>query len=459
MTPSVQDPAPAPEAPLRALGTIDAAIAEVRAGRPIIVVDDEDRENEGDLVMAAELATPEWMGFLIRYTSGVICTPLTAERARQLDLPPMTATNEDPKGTAYTVSCDAIEGTSTGISAGDRALTARVLAEARPRAAAISRPGHIFPLVAKDGGVRERPGHTEAGVEFSRLAGLEPVSVIAEIVHDDGSMMRLGALLDFGAEHGLVTVSIADLITWLDARDTGEQQGAAPAETSGPPALPEARAGEPVTLPTPYGRFLTRAWTVDGVQHLTIESLGPVPTPERGGGATGALDESAAAGTSAPLVRLHSECLTGDVFGSHRCDCGEQLRAALRRIAADGGVVVYLRDHEGRGIGLANKLAAYALQEQGADTVDANRTLGFDDDARSYESAAAILTGLGLGRVRLLTNNPGKVAALTALGIEVTDREPIEVPVRPENAQYMETKRVRMHHVLTAGTTDERRVG
>lgn len=450
--------------PARTLDTIDAAIAEVRAGRPIIVVDDEDRENEGDLIMAAELANPAWMGFIVRHTSGVICTPMTAARASALELPPMTAVNEDPKGTAYTVSCDAIEHTSTGISAADRARTVRVVAEARPRPQALSRPGHIFPLIAKDGGVRERPGHTEAGVELSRLAGLQPVSVIAELVHDDGSMMRLDALLAFGREHGLVTVSIEDLVAWLEAHDDGEADGgstagsgasaststagarpAAPAlptpvlpGTSLPTApvpgtsLPEAAPGAPVALPSAHGQLRAQAWTVGGVEHLVISGEAPAGT--------------------VPLVRLHSECLTGDVFGSHRCDCGEQLHVALRRIAAEGGTLVYLRDHEGRGIGLANKLAAYALQEQGIDTVDANRELGFADDARSYAAAAAILAALGLDRVRLLTNNPAKIAALTAHGIAVEAREPIEVPVRVENARYLETKRVRMHHSLTAGT-------
>ncbi|GAA4284408.1 bifunctional 3,4-dihydroxy-2-butanone-4-phosphate synthase/GTP cyclohydrolase II [Brevibacterium daeguense] len=404
------------------LDTIDRAIADIAAGRPVIVVDDEDRENEGDLIMAAELMTPEWMGFLIRHTSGVICTPLTATRAAEMKLPPMVSQNEDPKGTAYTVSCDAIAGTTTGISASDRAQTALVLANPALGPEAISRPGHIFPLIAKEGGVRERAGHTEAGVEFSQLAGLQPVSVIAELVHDDGSMMRLDALLDFGAEHELAVVSIEDLIVWLDARDARE--------------LPRAVTGEPVTLPSTFGTFTARAWVVDGIEHFTLESGQPASTP-------------------APLVRVHSECLTGDIFGSHRCDCGEQLEQSLRRIADEGGLFIYMRDHEGRGIGLANKLAAYALQERGVDTVDANRALGFADDARSYGAAAAILEELGIERVRLITNNPAKVTALQELGVEVEERLPVEVPVRPENARYMETKRVRMNHLLsTAGDAE-----
>ncbi|GAA2011756.1 3,4-dihydroxy-2-butanone-4-phosphate synthase [Brevibacterium samyangense] len=441
---------------LRPLDPIDRAIAEVAAGRPIVVVDDEDRENEGDLVMAAEFATPEWMGFLIRYTSGVVCAPMTAERAAFMKLPPMVSANEDPKGTAYTVSCDAVAGTSTGISAADRATTVRVLADPGATPADISRPGHVFPLVAKDGGVRERDGHTEAGVEFSRLAGAHPVSVIAELVHDDGSMMRLPALLDFGAEHGLAVVSIEDLRAWLDARDaenTALPTAEAPAITrpdGAPSALPTATGGTPVTLPSAFGDFRARAWTVEGVEHLTIErevrgaSAADVGRPDDAG-----RPEEVEAQT-APLVRLHSECLTGDVFGSHRCDCGEQLHVALERIAAEGGVLVYLRNHEGRGIGLANKLAAYALQEQGRDTVDANLDLGFADDERSYEAAAAILHELGIDRVRLMTNNPAKAEALTALGLAVTENVPVEVPARPENARYLETKRVRMRHTLSA---------
>ncbi|WP_349826977.1 3,4-dihydroxy-2-butanone-4-phosphate synthase [Brevibacterium litoralis] len=444
-------------APDSRLDSIDRAIAEVAAGRPIVVVDDENRENEGDLVMAAEFATPEWMGFIVRYTSGVICAPLTAARAAEMELPPMVSRNEDPKGTAYTVSCDAVEGTSTGISAADRTATVKVLADAPAGPAAISRPGHVFPLIAKDGGVRERDGHTEAGVEFSRLAGAAPVSVIAEVVHDDGSMMRLDALLDFGAAHGLAVVSIADLITWLDARDaagsasTPEDAPAVEADADGAggtggrgasAAGVDVHAGTEISLPTPHGLFRAQAWTVDGIEHLLVTAGKPA------GSGAGSADVA-----EAPLVRIHSECLTGDVFGSHRCDCGEQLDLGLATIAERGGALVYLRDHEGRGIGLANKLEAYALQEAGQDTVDANRALGFGDDERSYGAAAAILRGAGLDRIRLLTNNPAKSEALASEGVTVEAVVPVQVAARPENARYLETKRVRMQHLLAPAVT------
>lgn len=406
------------------LDTIEHAIAEIAAGRPIVVVDDEDRENEGDLIIAAEFATAETMGFFVRFTSGVICAPMEADRAAALELPPMVTDNEDPKGTAYTISCDAV-GVTTGISAAERALTGRALATAEPDPAAITRPGHVFPLIAKSGGVRERPGHTEAGVEFSRLAGAQPVSMIAEVVHDDGSMMRFDALREFATTHGLVMVSIEQLVKYLEDGD-------------GRSAVPRDLPTE-VPLPTKYGTFTARAFTVDGHDHLGVYT---------------GLDRSEAASADAeaaeaPLVRVHSECLTGDVFGSYRCDCGEQLDLALEMIAEQGGAVVYLTGHEGRGIGLSNKIKAYALQDSGLDTVEANLRLGFYDDIRDYRAAAEFLHALGLTRIRLLTNNPEKTHALEALGITVEAVVPIEIPARPENSKYLATKRNRMHHTLT----------
>lgn len=428
------------------LDSIEDAIAAVAAGRPILVVDDENRENEGDLIMAAEFADAQTMGFFVRHTSGVICAPMLGDRAAALRLPPMVADNEDPKGTAYTISCDAV-GVTTGISAAERAQTGRTLATADPDPTAISRPGHVFPLVAKDGGVRERPGHTEAGVEFARLAGAQPVAMIAEVVHDDGSMMRFDAVREFADASGLVMVSIEQLIAYLDARDAEGQGALSNAEESGaaqtsaadvsPAAAARAtanvRSTPEVPLPSKHGSLRARAFTVDGHDHLGVFA--------------GSLE--AGGDGPAPLVRLHSECLTGDVIGSHRCDCGEQLDQALDLIAEHGGAVLYLTGHEGRGIGLSNKLRAYALQDEGLDTVDANRELGFTDDARDYRAAAAILSRLGLTRIRLLTNNPAKTAALEKLGITVEAVVPLEVPARPENTHYLETKRQRMHHSLS----------
>ena len=432
------------------LDPIDAAIAAVAAGRPILVVDDEDRENEGDLIMAAEFADATTMGFFVRHTSGVICAPMTADRAAALHLPPMVTDNEDPKGTAYTISCDAV-GVTTGISAAERAETGRVLAAATPDPAAISRPGHVFPLIAKEGGVRERPGHTEAGVEFARLAGAQPVAMIAEVVHDDGSMMRFDAVREFDDANDLVMVSIEQLIAYLADRDAGASaattnsaasstaddsrtEAAASATVAGAPGADESfEETAEVSLPSEHGSLRARAFTIDGHDHLGVFAGSP---DSDGDG-------------PAPLVRLHSECLTGDVFGSHRCDCGEQLDLALDLIGEQGGAVLYLTGHEGRGIGLSNKLRAYALQDQGRDTVDANRDLGFTDDARDYRAAATILRSLGLTRIRLLTNNPAKTSALEELGITVESVVPLEVAARPENTHYLATKRERMHHVLS----------
>ena len=413
------------------LDSIDHAIAELKRGRPIVVVDDEDRENEGDLTKnPIHTVTPEWMGFLVRHTSGVICVPMLPERAAELDLHPMVANNQDPKGTAYTVSCDATAGVSTGISAADRAHTANLLASPGSTTSDFTRPGHMFPLIAKPGGVRERDGHTEAGVEFARLAGFEPVAVIAEIVHDDGSMMRTPDLRRFADHHELALVSIHDLTIWLNAH------AATPHPRTGQCKLTGTSA---VDLPTPWGTFAMRAWTgPSGAEHVTLERPG---LPASGGQ------------QDVPLVRVHSECVTGDVFGSMRCDCGEQLHESLRLISEHGGLLVYVGGHEGRGIGLANKVRAYALQDAGLDTLDANTHLGLPADARSYAEVAAVLRACGLTRVRLVTNNPDKVAGLEEHGVSVVERVPVEVPATAHNARYLATKARRMGHILN---TDER---
>ncbi|MFD4867531.1 bifunctional 3,4-dihydroxy-2-butanone-4-phosphate synthase/GTP cyclohydrolase II [Streptomyces sp. NPDC058412] len=403
-----------------ALDTVERAVADIAAGRPVVVVDDEDRENEGDLVFAAARATPELMAFTVRHTSGVICAPMTGELLDALRLPPMAAVNEDPKGTAYAVSTDARTGVTTGISAADRARTVRLLADPRTGPSDLTRPGHVFPLRAVAAGVLERPGHTEAAVDLTRLAGLPPVGVIAEIVDDDGSMARLPRLLDFAREHGLAIISIADLIRHLRR------------------AAHRVERAATVCLPTTYGTFTAVGYR-DGATGSEYVAL-----------VAGGLDGRGRVsdGTDVP-VRLHSGCLTGDVFGSLRCDCGPQLDEALRRIAADGrGVVVYLADHEGRGIGLVQKLRAYALQETGRDTVDANLDLGLPADARDWTAAAGILGDLGVRSCRLLSNNPDKARALAALGVPVTGVEPLPAPACADNIRYLVTKRDRMGHRL-----------
>ena len=434
------------------LDSIAAAVEAVAAGRPVVVVDDEDRENEGDIIFAAQHATPELMGWTVRYSSGVICVPLPGAHADRLNLPPMTAVNEDAKGTAYTVSCDAAAGITTGISAADRATTSRILADPTAVASDLTRPGHIFPLRAHDDGVRGRRGHTEAAVDLARLAGCTPVGVIAELVHDGGTMMRLPALREFADTHGVPLVSIEDLAAYLDGLDgRGASEPAVPGSDAagaeagrdwGTAVVP----GPEVQLPTAFGEFTARAWTDPrtGAEHLSVSAPGTGLQPDTAG---------------APLVRLHSECLTGDVFGSYRCDCGEQLEQALELIQLHGGTVIYLRGHEGRGIGLANKLRAYALQEAGADTVEANEQLGLPVDARDYQAAADILHNLGLHRIRLLSNNPAKRDRLQHHGITVEAMVPSEVPVRAENERYLETKRDRMNHRLTLLRTQPVRQG
>jgi 3,4-dihydroxy 2-butanone 4-phosphate synthase/GTP cyclohydrolase II len=404
---------------MSALASVEVALAALRHGRPVLVTDDEDRENEGDVILAAATLATEWLAWAVRHTSGVVCSPMPGVMAERLGLPPMVVRNEDPRGTAYTVSVDARVGVSTGISAADRAHTLRLLADPSTTAADLARPGHVFPLRARDGGVLQRPGHTEAAVDLCRLAGLAPVGVIAELVHDDGSMMRLPAVLELGAEHDLPVITIAQLIDWRQRHDR---------------VVREART----RLPTANGVFDMVGYRdqVTGAEHVALIS----PLGHDG---------------PAPLVRLHSECLTGDVFGSQRCDCGPQLERSLARVAAEGGVVVYLRGHEGRGVGLLNKLQAYELQDRGFDTVDAQIELGLPVDAREYAAGAAILADLGIPAVRLMTNNPMKVNAMRAFDIEVTAVERLSISPLQDNRAYLRTKRDRLGHDLVIDSTDQ----
>ena len=394
-------------------GTVEEAIAEIAAGRAVVVVDDRDRENEGDLIFAAELATPDLLAFTIRYTSGVVCVPMTGEDCDRLDLPPMYHTNQDRKQTAYTVSVDAIDST-TGISAAERAATIRALAHPKTEAADLTRPGHVFPLRAVEGGVLHRPGHTEAAVDLARLAGLHPAGVVCEIVNDDGSMARLPQLAAFCAEHSLILISIADLIAYRRRRERQVERVA------------EAR------MPTKYGEFQAVGYRAayDDRDHIAL--------------VRGAIGDG-----ESVLLRMHSECLTGDVFGSFRCDCGLQLDAALEAVAAEGrGIVLYMRGHEGRGIGLLHKLQAYQLQEAGADTVDANLALGLPADARDYGTGAQILVDLGVRSMRLLSNNPDKRAGLEGYGLTVVGLVGLPTAHNPENVGYLTTKRDRMGHLI-----------
>jgi len=393
---------------------IERAVKDIAAGKPVIVVDDEDRENEGDLIFAAELATPALLAFMVRHTSGYICAPLTEEEADRLDLPPQFHTNQDRRGTAYAVTVDAREGISTGISAADRAHTIRLLAGADTQPSDLSRPGHVVPLRAKAGGVLRRPGHTEAAIDLAEMAGLRPAGVLCELVNDDGTMMRKPDLEVFAAEHDLALISIADLVAY---RRHHEKQVEKVVETR---------------LPTEHGDFMAVGYRAADQEHVALVY------GEIGDGAD-------------VLVRVHSECLTGDVFGSVRCDCGPQLDAALQRVAEAGrGVVLYMRGHEGRGIGLLHKLQAYQLQDLGLDTVDANLELGLPADARDYGTGAQILYDLGVRSMRLLTNNPAKRAGLEGYGLTITGREELPVRLHPENVRYLRTKRDRMGHLFAA---------
>lgn len=396
---------------------IEEAIAAIRDGGMVVVVDDPDRENEGDLVVAAEKVTPEDIAFMVRHTSGVICVPMEGDRLDELEIPLMVGDHADSHRTAFTVSVDAKEGISTGISAADRARTVHALIDPDAGPEDLARPGHVFPLRYREGGVLRRPGHTEAAVDLARLAGLVPAGVICEIVSDDGSMARLPELQRFAAEHGLPIVTIADLIGYRRRREK----------------LVRRVAETP--LPTPYGRWRAIGYEslADGIHHVALV----YGHPEGGDDA---------------LVRMHSECLTGDVFRSRRCDCGAQLDLAMARISEAGaGVVVYLRGHEGRGIGLLHKLQAYELQDVGHDTVEANLALGLPADSRDYGTGAMILGDLGLSRLRLLTNNPAKRAGLEGFGLEIVERVPLEVKSTEANAFYLQTKEDKLGHVFTKG--------
>jgi len=395
---------------------IEDAIAAIGRGEIVVVVDDEDRENEGDLVMAAESATPEAIAFFLAHTSGVICTPLTGERCDQLDLPLMVSANTESQRTAFTVSVDFRHGTTTGISAEDRSATIRALIDPHTRPTDLNRPGHIFPLRYRPGGVLKRGGHTEATIDLVKAAGMYPAGVLCELVSEDKSQMaRLPELTAFAQRHGLVLCSIADLIRYR--RQTEK--------------LVRRIAG-PVRIPSDFGEFTGFAYesVLDGEQHLAV-TRGEI------------------AGHENVLVRVHSECLTGDVFGSRRCDCGSQLHDALRLIDEEGtGVVVYLRGHEGRGIGLAHKLRAYDLQEQGHDTVDANLQLGLPVDSREYGIGAQILVDLGVTTMRLMTNNPQKYGGLEGFGLDIAERVPLTTRANPDNIEYLRTKRERLGHLM-----------
>lgn len=417
MTPNpVLKPVPDVELETFRLDPVEQAIRDIAAGRPVVVVDDEDRENEGDLVIAAEKATPEIIAFMMSECRGLICAPLEGDELERLELPQMVQHNTESMQTAFTVSVDAsgAHGVTTGISAADRATTLRLLADGVSGPADFVRPGHVFPLRAKPGGVLTRNGHTEAAVDLARLAGLRPAGAIVEIAGEDGVMLRLPELIPFARKHGLTIISIEDLIAYRRS------------------AEPTVRREAQVNLPTAFGQFTAYGFrsTVDGVEHVALVH------GEIGDGED-------------VLVRMHSECLTGDIFQSQRCDCGPQLHTAMERVQAAGrGVIVYLRGHEGRGIGLLSKLRAYELQERGRDTLDANLELGLPADARDYGAGAQMLADLGVHSVRLLTNNPEKSAALISHGIKVSDREPMPMEAGEHNLRYLRTKRDRMGHDL-----------
>jgi 3,4-dihydroxy 2-butanone 4-phosphate synthase/GTP cyclohydrolase II len=394
--------------------TVSEALDDFRNGRMVIVVDSADRENEGDLVVAAEKITPGIVNFMATYGRGLICVPMLEERLVELEIPRMVRHNKDPRQTAFCVGVDASLGTTTGISARDRARTILALADENSLADAFHQPGHVFPLAYREGGVLTRAGHTEAAIDLARLAELTPAAVICEIADDDGEMARLPSLIEFADRHDLGIVTIADLIAHRRSRERLiERKG-------------EAR------LPLPQGEFRAIGFRdlVSGHDHMAV--------------ITGDLTQN-----EAPLVRMHSECLTGDVFGSQRCDCGQQLDVALDRVAAEGcGVVVYLRGHEGRGIGLLDKIHAYQLQDEGLDTVEANLKLGFPSDRRDYGIGMQILADLGITKMRLLTNNPAKRIGLEGYGLELVERIPIIIRPNAENAQYLRTKEIKMGHLL-----------
>jgi 3,4-dihydroxy 2-butanone 4-phosphate synthase/GTP cyclohydrolase II len=391
---------------------IEDAINDLMLGKPVIVVDDEDRENEGDLIALADKTTPEIINFMISEARGLVCVPITQERAEALDLPPMVTHNTDYHGTAFTVSVDYVA-TTTGISAFERSETVKALINPTTKASDFRRPGHIFPLIAKDGGVLRRAGHTEAAIDLARMCGSEPAAVICEIINEDGTMARLPDLIVFKKKHNLKLITIQDLIHYRNEKEKLVEQAV------------------DVNLPTDFGTFRAIAYTniVDNKEHVALVK-GDI-NAER-----------------PMLVRVHSECLTGDVFHSHRCDCGPQLEAALKQIDQEGsGVLLYMRQ-EGRGIGLINKLKAYVLQEQGFDTVDANLKLGFPADLRDYGIGAQILKDLGIRKMRLLTNNPRKIKGLEGYGLEVVERVPIQMDANEDNNSYLRTKKSKLGHLL-----------
>ena len=393
---------------------IDDVIAAIGRGEMIVMVDDEDRENEGDLIMAAQFATPEKIAFIVRHSSGVVVAPLSGERCDELRLPLMVEHNTESHRTAFTVSVDMIEGTTTGISASDRSVTLCALADPSATFASFARPGHIFPLRAREGGVLKRAGHTEAAVDLARMAGLQPAGIICEITNEDGSMSRLPQLIEFCREHNLLLSSIAELIKY---RRHNEKL--------------VTRMGQ-AQVPTDWGNFTCTAFRsdIDDTEHLAF-SMGDVEDGHP------------------VLVRVHSECLTGDVFASRRCDCGPQLQSAMALIAREGrGIVVYLRGHEGRGIGIAHKIRAYSLQDGGLDTVDANTELGLPIDSREYGVGAQILADLGAHKLRLITNNPAKYGGIEGYGLEVVERVALNPIPTEENLKYLQTKRDRMGHLL-----------
>jgi 3,4-dihydroxy 2-butanone 4-phosphate synthase/GTP cyclohydrolase II len=397
--------------------TIPDAVEAFRRGEFVVVVDDADRENEGDLIVAAEMVTPAQVAFMVRHTSGLVCLPTTGERLDELRLPLMVSENTDSHRTAFTVSVDYIHGTTTGISATDRAATIRAVVDSHTKPGDLARPGHIFPLRYREGGVLKRAGHTEAAVDLARMAGLYPAGALCELVNDDGSMARLPELQRFCEENRILLITIADLIAHRLRREK------------------LVRRVAEASIPTEFGPFRAVGFEslLDGTHHI-------------------ALVRGEVAGSADALVRVHSECLTGDVFGSRRCDCGYQLHDALRKVGEEGrGVVLYLRGHEGRGIGLLHKLAAYALQESGRDTVEANVDLGLPVDSRDYGIGAQILADLGITSMRLLTNNPAKRAGLEGYGLSITERVPLQTAPTAENRQYLATKAAKMGHLIELG--------
>jgi 3,4-dihydroxy 2-butanone 4-phosphate synthase / GTP cyclohydrolase II len=400
------------------LNTIDEAIADIKQGKLVIVVDDEERENEGDFITAAEVVTTEMITFMLRHSSGIICAPITEHRAQELDLPMMVDVNTARYGTPFTVSIDYVHGTTTGVSSFDRYMTVRGITDPKTTSRDFARPGHIFPLRATEEGVLRRAGHTEAAVDLARLAGFKPMAILVEVMNDDGTMARFPDLKKFAKEHNLKLISVQDLIKYRMEREKLVEKVVE------------------VNLPTHYGDFRLHLYRnkVDGKEHVAL-TKGDITS-------------------DATLVRVHSECLTGDAFGSMRCDCQQQLHDAMRQVdRAGNGVVLYMRQ-EGRGIGLANKLKAYKLQEEGKDTVEANEALGFKADLRDYGIGAQILVDLGVRKMRLLTNNPKKIVGLTSYGLEVVDRVPIEVTPNENNAGYLETKKKKMGHMIGESDTD-----